>query len=119
MKKSPFYGVNSIWGRTCAIVILVAFIFLNVNNPVKPVNAGKMGSIQLSNQHLLSLVQDTTTRVKCKGVSKKTGLPCRSPFVKKTTGYCRIHDPNTPNCHKKGCGNKVKQEGEYCRSHKE
>ena len=118
MEKNPFYRVNSIWGRVCAIVILIAFIFLNVDTSVKPIDIGKIGSIQASNQHLLKLTVDTG-RVSCKGVSKKTGLPCRSTFVKKATGYCRMHDPNTPNCQKKGCGNKVKTEGEYCRSHKE
>jgi hypothetical protein len=58
-----------------------------------------------------------SAQTNCKGVSKKTGDSCRSAFVSKKTGYCRIHDPASIHCAKDGCGMIVKEKGQLCRVH--
>jgi hypothetical protein len=47
---------------------------------------------------ILSIVLSITLSITpCKGVTK-SGEPCKSTFVNKETGYCRIHDPNAHRC---------------------
>jgi hypothetical protein len=56
-------------------------------------------------------------KAQCKGTTK-AGKPCRSAFVNKTTGYCRLHDPKAIHCAHTGCHMIVKAQGSYCRFHK-
>lgn len=59
----------------------------------------------------------------CKGVTK-SNLPCKSTFVVKETDYCNAHQPNAIKCSgtnskKQPCGMTVKQQGDFCRYHKQ
>lgn len=63
----------------------------------------------------------THAQVKCKGTTKD-GSACKSAFVDKKTGYCRVHDPALPRCGVKKkdgnpCRNIVPKEGIACKYH--
>lgn len=42
---------------------------------------------------IVPVASSSSDELRCKGFNK-LGEPCRSPFVDRTTSYCRVHDPD-------------------------
>ena len=68
------------------------------------------------------VTQAQTAAKHCKGTTAKS-QPCKSTIIKKGAEYCNSHDPAAVRCSGKSskgkkCGNKVNQEGDFCRFHK-
>lgn len=63
----------------------------------------------------------TSAQVHCKATTK-SGKPCTSVIVNKTTGYCNAHNPGRKHCKAvnslgKPCGMMPVKGGDYCRFH--